>query len=38
MPRVDIFYQIWLTRMMKEDYVAKYDLEVHYLDELPAYL
>ena len=37
-PRLDNMYKIWMTVMTKEDYQAKYDIEVRYLDELKEYL
>lgn len=37
-PRLDNLYKIWMTVMSKEDYQAKYGLEVHYIDELQEYL
>jgi len=30
--------KIWMTVMSAEDFATKYEMEVHYLDELPAYL
>ena len=37
-PRLDNLYKIWMTVMTKEDYQAKYGLEVLYIDELQEYL
>lgn len=37
-PRLDNLYKIWMTVMTKEDYEAKYGIEVHYIDEMQAYL
>ena len=37
-PKLDNMYKIWMTVMTKEDYLAKYDIEVRYLDELKEYL
>lgn len=37
-PKLDNMYKIWMTVMTKEDYQAKYDIEVRYLDELKEYL
>ena len=37
-PKLDNLYKIWMTVMSKEDYAAKYDLEVRYIDELQEYL
>ena len=31
-------YKIWMTVMTKEDYQAKYDIEVRYIEELKDYL
>ena len=37
-PQLDNLYKIWMTVMTREDYAAKYDLEVRYIDELQEYL
>ena len=37
-PQLDNMYKIWMTVLTKEDYQAKYDIEVRYLDELKEYL
>lgn len=37
-PRLDNMYKIWMTVMTKEDYAAKYDLEVRYIDEMKEYI
>ena len=33
-PKMDALYQIWMTVMSKEDFAAKYEIEVRYIDEL----
>ena len=37
-PRLSNLYKIWMTVMSKEDYAAKYELEVRYIDELQEYM
>ena len=37
-PRLDNMYKIWMTVMSKEDYAAKYGIEVRYIDEMQEYL
>ena len=34
----DNLYKIWMTLLTKEDYAAKYDLEVRYVNDLPEFL
>jgi len=33
-PKLDALYKIWMTVMSKEDYSAKYEIEVRTVDEL----
>ena len=37
-PKLDNLYKIWMTVMTKENYAEKYELEVHYIDEMAEYL
>ena len=37
-PRMSNLYQIWMTVLTKEDFAAKYEMEIHYVDELQEYL
>ena len=38
-PRLNNLMKVWMVVMTKEDYTAKYGgLEVHYMDDLEAYL
>ena len=37
-PKMNNLYKIWMTVMTKEDFAAKYELEVRYIDELQEYM
>ena len=37
-PKMSNLYKIWMTVMTKEDFAAKYELEVRYIDELQEYM
>lgn len=38
MPKLDNLYKIWMTVMTKEDYAAKYEIEVRYINEMSEFL
>jgi len=37
-PKLDNLYKIWMTVLTKEEFAAKYDLEVRYVSELQEYM
>ena len=37
-PKLDNMYKIWMTVLTKEEYAAKFELEVRYVDELQEYM